>query len=53
MRTEEFKRKENEDNKAYFTRVAKLIRELKAAGKEKEATEAYTVVYQELCPPNN
>lgn len=50
MRTEDFIRKENEDNKTYFTRVAKLIRELKAAGKEKEAAEAYTVVYWELCP---
>lgn len=50
MSTEDFIRKENEDNKTYFTRVAKLIRELKAAGKEKEAAEAYTVVYWELCP---
>ena len=48
MRTEDFIRKEYEDNKTYFTRVAKLIRELKAAGKEKEAAEAYTAVYWEL-----
>ncbi len=50
MRTEDFERRENEDNKEYFTRVAAMIRELKDAGDEDGATEAYGVVYKELCP---
>lgn len=50
MKKEDFFRNENEDSKTYFTRTAKLIRELKADGKEAEATDAYAVVYQELCP---
>lgn len=50
MRKEDFFRKENEDNKTYFTRTAKLIRKLKTEGKDAEATDAYAVVYQELCP---
>ena len=50
MRTEDFERKENEDNKEYFTRVAAMIRELKNAGNDDEAKMAYGVVYKELCP---
>ena len=50
MRTEDFERRENEDNKEYFTRVAAMLRKLKAAGNEDEAKMAYGVVYKELCP---
>lgn len=50
MRTEDFERRENEDNKEYFTRVAAMLRELKAAGNEDETKKAYGVVYKELCP---
>lgn len=48
MRIEDFERRENEDNKEYFTRVAAMLRELKDAGNEDEAKMAYGVVYKEL-----
>ena len=34
MRIEDFERRENEDNKEYFTRVAAMLRELKDAGND-------------------
>ena len=50
MRIEDFERRENEDNKEYFTRVAAMLRELKDAGNDDDFDLAYSVVYKELCP---
>ena len=47
---EEFKRRAGETDKEYFTRVAKMIYELKLAGKKDEATEGFKEVCNELVP---
>ena len=41
MRIEDFERRENEDNKEYFTRVAAMLRELKDAGNDDDFDLAY------------
>lgn len=45
-----FKRKENENEKDYFTRTAALISALLKEGKVDEARDAFAVVYEELYP---
>ena len=47
---EKFKRRVGETDKEYFTRVAKLIYELKLAGKKDEAAEGFKEVCNELVP---
>lgn len=46
----DFQRRTGETDKEYFTRVAKLIYELKIAGKKDEAAEGFKEVCNELVP---
>lgn len=46
----DFQRRTGETDKEYFTRVAKLVYELKLAGKKEEADEGFKEVCNELVP---